>query len=337
MAFKLETFDIKDTSIKRITYQNNHLKVGLLNIGGSIERFETPNRHGVFENIVITYSSLGDYIDNTKFLGANVGPYAGRIDPPVLTLNQKTYTLEKNFMNSLNLHSGKDNIAFRLFDVTIIDESRVEFTLRLEDDTLDFPNPMTIGIRYTFFEDGFTITYETTSEVESLSNLTNHSYFNLSGNLKTSVLNHSLKIPADYYMALNDRFIGTKKTSVANTPFDFRESKVLKEGIQSLVNTPQKGLDHPFFLKENPVELRDVSSGRFLSLTTDYDCLVVYTNNILTDHLFEGDKKDKDHLAVCLEAQHLPNDIHSMKDPRSLLKKGQTKTNTITYRVGLCT
>ncbi len=333
MALEILNKTIGVEKVKEVKYTSAKQKITLLSLGAAIKRWETKDKNGRFENIVITYARDEDYLQNTKFLGATVGPYAGRIYPSELVFGDTTYPLSKNFMDHANLHSGPDNITTHNFHVEQVDPDTVVFeTLKPEKDH-EFPGNMTFRIIVTFTEDTMRVTYETTSDALGVANVTNHSYFNLSGELKSDIREHTLKLPSNEHVELDGFYIGTLVVKSANTPFDFSNPKPLKEGIMPLQDTPQKGIDHPFILHEGTIVLQDPKSGRNLHMETDYDAVVVYTNNILTDHTFETGKKDSDHLAVCLECQHVPNDINLMAEPKSIIKPGETKTRTTIYKV----
>ena len=332
---RITTIDkiVSETPIQEIVIETKKYHLVLISLGASIKRFLTPDSDGEFENITLSYDHEHDYIMNPKFLGATVGPYAGRIYPPKLSMNDKTYELERNFMNHANLHSGSDSITNHNFDVTIKDKE-VIFTTVQKEETSQFPSDMTFEVRYCFNDDGFDVIFNVESQHMALANLTNHTHFNLSGDAKRTVLEHTLEIPAEHYVALDETFMGTSIEKVESTPFDFREEKPLKKAIIPLKETPQKGLDHPFVLHKGIITLKDYVSGRYLQVKTDYDALVVYSNNFLTDKLLEPSINDEAHLAICLEAQHIPNDVHFLDNPKSIMKPNTKKQNIISYRVG---
>lgn len=319
--------------MKEITVETDHYVLELLSLGASIKSLRTPDSEGVFENITLSYDDESDYVLNPKFLGATVGPYAGRIHPPKVELNQTTYELEANFMNHANLHSGSDNITRHNFDVTI-EEDRIRFTTSQRERTSRFPGDMTFEVLYICNKRGFDVRFTVNTTNDALANLTNHTHFNLSGDAKRSVMDHTLEIPANQYLDLDEMFIGKRIEDVDGTPFDFRVEKPIHKGVNPLKSSPQKGIDHPFILDGDTVTLKDYESGRYLQVKTDYDALVVYSNNLPSDRPLEGGKPDTDHLAVCLEAQHVPNDIHMTNDAPSIIRDGEKKTNTIAYRFG---
>jgi len=334
MAFKVEEKTIKGNTVTEITYESAAQKITLTTLGASIKRFFAPDRKGNFENIVLTYADDEDYVENTKYLGATVGPYAGRIFPPELFVNDDHYRLESNFMDNVNLHSGSESISRHNFNHLIKDDQTVLFTTVKPAENSRYPGFITFIVTYRFKEDGMEITYETTTDKDTYTNLTNHTYFNLTGTPAKSILDHWLKIPAEKYLVLDEFYVGQSLEDVSGTPFDFREEKPIREAVETLEKSPQKGIDHPFLLEEQNLSIKDETSGRFLSITTDYETVVVYTNNLPTDHLLEQGLKDRTHHAVCLECQHLPNDIHFSKEPASFQAAGTVKKRHIHYKIG---
>lgn len=321
--------------IKEVHYESLNQKITISSLGASITRFESVDVDNKFESIIMFYQDEKLYFTNPKFLGATIGPYAGRIYPAEIILNGKSYPLEKNFLNHSNLHSGASNIAFRNFDTNIINDSQVEFTVSSSSKD-DFPGPVNYKILYTFSEDRLRIDYYAFSNSDTLINMTNHSYFNLSGDLKHSILDHELYLPSNHYVELDKNFIGKRKSTVSDTNFDFRKIKQLKQGILPLIESPTKGIDHPFYIDNTkPVKLRDPVSKRVLELNTSYNAIVVYTNNLITDFLLNNNQRDQDHYAICLEAQHIPNDIHFEDIPKSYLEANNTFHNFIEYKVSV--
>jgi aldose 1-epimerase len=333
MGITINEKTIGGIKTKEVTYESGIQRLTITSLGASIKRYETIDKDGHFASIIMHYDDDALYLDNPKFLGTTVGPYAGRIFPPKLSLNNKVYPLESNFLNHSNLHSGSSNIAFKNFDVVLLNDHQVEFTYTSSEADA-FPGPITYTFMYTFKEDKLRMDYYTRAKEDAVISITNHSYFNLSGDLKTSILNHQLTIPSEKVVALDDYYIGTKVIPVADTPFDFRRPKPLKDGINPLKNTPTKGIDHPFYINNNqPIVLHDPVSKRTLKVSTSYPALVVYTNNLPTDVRLNNNQPDVDHYAVCLEAQHVPNDIYFETHPKSIVNAETLVHNYIEYQI----
>ena len=187
-------------------------------------------------------------------------------------------------------------------------------------------------------ENELIISYQAISDEDTPFTLTNHTYFNLSGNVKRDILQHELKIKSDRFLPLDHEFIPTGEIKdVAGTPFDLRQGKKLREAIES--TDPQivlvgQGYDHPFVLNahyEKEIVLFDPKSGRTLVVETDEPGVVVYTGN----HLPNGEKMNgvlsRKYLGICLETQALPDAVHHSNFPSCILRAGEVYSSTTKY------
>ena len=173
-----------------------------------------------------------------------------------------------------------------------------------------------------------TISYHATSDKDTLINITNHSYFNLSGH-KHNIYNHTLKIDADYYEHVDADGLATgEKEAVEGTPFDFRIPAKIGERVE--VDHPQlklgNGFDHNFFFTtdKNQVVLEDEESGRRLTVSTTLPGAQIYTANYLDGRIGKNGEPYNARDAVCIETQNLPDAIHIEKNPSTILRKGET-------------
>lgn len=313
------------------TFENDFMKITFSQLGATIVDWQTKNRDGRFESIVLKYQNIDDYFNNEKRLGATIGPYAGRIYPPVIHFENVSYALDPNFRGHSCIHGGKDNIQYHLYNVETKDNTIVFKSNNKE--SLGFSGTSSFKITFEIIDNLLKQTYETTTKTDTYTNLTNHTYFNLSGDLKYDILNHVLKIPAHRYGDLNEYFITNEILTVENTLFDFRTPKSVKKTIFSLHKTPIKGLDHPYILDEGVISLYDPTSGRLLEMTTNQDAVVVYSNNFLTDQKLHPGQIDQPYLAICLETQHYPNDIHQFINPKSFHPKNTKHVQQTCYKI----
>ncbi|WP_461206543.1 aldose epimerase family protein [Clostridium sp. DL1XJH146] len=319
--------------------------VGILNYGGVITDIFVPDKDGTLENVVLSFDNMGDYLNKSPFFGALTGRHAGRITDGAFQIDETVYLLEKNNFNS-NLHSGPISLANIIWDVEEIqDESCVSLNLTYlsPDGESGFPGNLDLKVTYSFDNDNnLKISYVATSDKKTIVNLTNHSYFNLSGNLKEDILNHNLTVPANEFCCIDDKTAPTGEIKeVENTPFDFRTNK--KIGLDIAQDYDQinfaGGYDHPFVLnKENDNEkilLSNPTNGRTLSVQTDQSCVVIYTANALGNELIlSGGVESKNHLAICLETQHYPDAINQDNFPTYILNPFETYSATTLYSFG---
>ncbi|MFP4286356.1 MAG: hypothetical protein ACLFRI_01545 [Candidatus Izemoplasmataceae bacterium] len=320
-------------TVQYYTLSNDFMRLTFIDHGATIVDWQVKTQDKPFESIVLKYANDEDYIKNPKFLGSTVGPYAGRIYPARIDLNQKSYPLEKNFNDHANLHSASLNLMHHTYSVKVIDDFTISFKTHLSDK--HYPSDTTFTLTFTLDKDTLHQVYETNTLVDTFTNLTNHTYFNLSGDIKTDVLDHTLTMQAKYVGKLDQNFMSESLMNPKDTLYDFSKEKPLKEAVLPLKNTPQLGLDHPFLLSDQTIILKDPLSKRTLTITTNQECVVVYSNNFLISEPLNQDITDRSHLSICLETQHYPNDIHFLNYPKSFHEKNTTHIQKTSYKIGV--
>ena len=328
----IQTTDLGGYQQTLICLSNQHIKLTVLALGATLVNLEIPDKYGVFEPIVLRYESLETYLQNAKLLGSTVAPYAGRISPSELPLND-TKTLLESKEEAVFLHSGKANMAHQVFSIESFSSNHVTLTYTHPDGFAGYPGNIELKVTYQLDHDRLAIHFESTSDVMTYVNPTHHSYFNLSGNLKSDIMKHHLKIPSKTLYQLSKKGIPTHPIEVAGTPFDFQQSTPLEASLKELKNSTTKGIDHPYIVSPlTTVTLYEPQSGRKLDMQSTYDGLVVYTNNQVSAHTFMPNIKDQPYLGICLEAQHIPNDVHRDIEPRSKLDPLKRRKHSIWYR-----
>lgn len=343
MKVEVKEFGMLDGCQKVQSYtlvNDNGMEITCINYGCTITRIIAPDRQQNFENIVLGFDSLEEYLKHSPYFGCIVGRVAGRIKGASFELDGKEYHLTKN-ENGNTLHSGPKSFSHVVWNAEIIDNDQevgVVFSYRSPDGEEGFPGNLDMKAAYTLNNNNeLTIAYNGSTDQKTLLNVTNHSYFNLSGNLKRDVLEHTLKLESDQFLELNEQFLPTgQMMDVSDTPFDFRSGRKFREGVQT--NDPQielvgQGYDHPFVLSgEKEILLTDEASGRFLKVETDEVGVVLYTSNSMTSDFSIRGKKAGKYFGVCLETQGLPDAIHHPNFPSIVLDPNEnyhTKTKYI--------
>lgn len=338
--------EINDQTVNSFTLVNNHgMELTCINYGCIITKMITPDKDGNYENIVLGYDSLEEYVKGSYFFGTVVGRVAGRIKGGSFDLNGKTYTLAKNENNN-HLHGGDIGFDKVIWDASIQEndeEVSVQFSYLSPDGEEGYPGNLNIKVTYTLNnQNELTIHYSGISDEKTLLNMTNHSYFNLSGNIKRDILNHSLSIKSDKFLELNDELLPTGNLlEVKGTSFDFTSERFIQTGVES--NHPQNllagnGYDHPFFLSSNHDEeiiLKDSESSRTLTIETDEPGVVVYSGNQMKAEGEIYGVPSRKYLGICLETQGLPDAIHHPNFPSWDLEKDQEYTSVTKYKFGL--
>ncbi len=322
----------------------NHdgMSVSCLNYGCVITKIIVPDRHGHLDNVVLGFDHFEDYVAYSPYFGAVIGRVAGRIKNAQFELEGIEYKLAAN-EHPHHLHGGKKGFNAVIWKVGTMEcENGVglRFSYLSPDGEEGYPGNLDMNITYLLSNTNeLSITYEARTDRKTVVNLTNHSYFNLSGNLKRDCSEHILQLESDRYLALGPDLIPTGEILESkNTPFDFTQGRILQSGIKS--SHPQNvlvglGYDHPLlFTKkgDNKILLSDNESGRSLMVTTDQPCVVLYTGNKLSGSFNVSGVQARNYLGVCLETQGLPDAIHHPEFPTVILNPEEVYCSTTKYQ-----
>lgn len=320
------------------------LKVSILNLGATITEIKTIDRNGEFGHIVLSYEDEKNYIENPSYYGATVGRTSGRIDKGRFTLNDNEYILNKNYgVNSG--HGGNVGFNKKIWNVNAIETEEkitLEFSYLSKDLEEGYPGNLEIKVSYEITEDNKLIfKIQGVSDKDTLMNITNHCYFNLSGDYKEDILNHTLKMNCDRFLAIDENGGVTGEIiPVSNTEFDFIEEKKIGQDIEGSSKQMKLGYgyDHPFMFNENEkgnVELYDEKSGRYIKVTTEYPCVVVYSQNFIDGLVLKEGKETKKRNGICLEVQYPPIGYNESFKEFSILKAREIFNKETIYEFGV--
>jgi aldose 1-epimerase len=333
---------VNEQNVYEYTLTNgNGIEISCLNYGCAITKMIVPDRKGNYENIVLGFQDIAEYQKNSIFAGVVVGRVAGRIQGAHFELEGQTYTLATNDGPN-NLHSGPNGFQHAIWDEAVInkeEEAVIEFSYTSLDGAEGYPGILTTKVTYTLNnKNEFTIHYHGQSDKTTLFNPTNHTYFNLSGNCKQDISQHSLKMDSSQFLEVTQQLLPTGNLlDVQDTVFDFRSGRKIEEGIRSADKQniiAGRGYDHTFVLDSNhnkEIILQDEESGRVLTVETDAVGVVLYTGNHIPGNFDIYGIQSRPYLGVCLETQGLPDAIHHSKFPSVVLQKDQVFTTTTTY------
>lgn len=340
MKISYEDIRVGEDSVTEITLTNkNKMEVSFLNLGGIITRISVPDLEGNFNNVVLAHQDFHDYRKNKGYLGAVIGRTAGRIKNAKFTLNHTQYNLPKNYGQN-SAHGGLKGFDKQLFSFEP-SSSGFGMSLMYHSNHLEegYPGNLDVKITYTLNEENeFTIDYEAKTDQDTLVNLTNHTYFNLSGDFNESILYHELFVAADEYAELmEDSTISGKLTKVRETPFDFRYHHEIGEEINNSHDQIRigNGYDHPFILdKDREVKLRLLHrfTGRILEIETNHDAVVVYTQNYADNQVVNNNIILKPRKSIALETQSLPIGVDGLNMEFSKLKANEPYHKWTKYR-----
>jgi aldose 1-epimerase len=321
------------TKILAHTMKNSSgLEVTSINYGCIITELITPDRNGNRENIVLGFDELEKYDLHSPYFGAVIGHHAGRIADGRFTLDEKTYQLAKNNEGN-HLHGGLKGFDKTVWDVEAKEEKdsiSLIYSYLSRDGEEGYPGNVDVKVIYTLTEKNeLFFTYEANSDQRTILNMTNHTYFNLSGDLKSTIKQHELTLKSNQYLALNESLIPTgEAVDVEGTVFDFRKGRRIQGGIESAHPQNQlagNGYDHPFLLEKEDEQIRltEQGSGRTLIMETNQPAVVLYTGNQLEEGFDIRGTKSQRYLGICLETQGVPDAIHHPQFQTTVIEKGE--------------
>ncbi len=317
--------------------------VKVINYGAIVRELWVPDRTGTLFDVVLGFDSLVDYEreNSNYFFGAIMGRYANRIARGRFSIDGITYQLALNDGDRPNsLHGGVKGFHTRLFKAVPMktpDGPSLVMTYFSHDGEEGFPGNLELTVIYTLtHRNELKIEYSATVDKPTVVNLTNHSYFNLSGD--GTILDHELFINADHYTPVDENLIPTGEIApVEGTPYDLRRFRKLKEAIEPLKNTKVRGFDINYVLNGKPGELklaavlRNPKTGIVLEMYTTEPGLQLYTGNFLNVKGKRG-RYYEPYSGLCLEAQHFPDSPNHPNFPSTLLRPGEAYHQLTIYK-----
>lgn len=352
MAFVKESFGTTKDGIEANIYtisNSNGMTARFTDYGAILVGLIVPDREGNPTDVVLGFDYLEGYYYNGPYFGATIGRNANRTSGGKFKLDGKKYKLEKNeWMN--NLHSGPNGYHKRLWDADYYeDELGQTITFSLTSPHMDqgFPGELEVVVRYIITEDNcLIIEYEAESNEDTVVNLTNHSYFNLSGQASGDVLNHRVWIDSDSFTPVEGLLIPTGEiASVKGTPMDFTVEKTIGEGIKEAMESGYKqieryrGYDHNYVLKTTRDEVSLVAKAK--SMETGI-AMEVYTDMPGVQFYTAAGLHEKFHCkfgvtyqgfgGFCLETQYFPDAMNVEGFEKPILRAGDVYESTTVYK-----
>ncbi|HSM48141.1 MAG TPA: aldose epimerase family protein, partial [Draconibacterium sp.] len=323
-----------------ITNQNN-LSVKITNYGAIITSIEMPDKNGNAENIVCGFEKLEtylseEYLGNYPYFGAIIGRFGNRIAAGHLVIDGKNYQIAIN--NGPNhLHGGKTGFDRRLFDAeTFQDENQagIKLTYLSPDMEENYPGNLKVTCIYSLNNlNELGIEYFAETDKTTIVNLTNHTYFNLTGG-KQNILNHELELTATKMTEMVEQIPTGKIIPVTGTPFDFTTSQKLNHRFTEV----PMGYDDNFVLDNETGELKLVgclkesSTGRKVKVLTTQPGIQVYTGYWNPELVINGEKKFGSFSGIALETQHYPDSVNQPEFPTTTLRPGEIYNEKTIYR-----
>ena len=324
------------------TLTDGDFTVRITTFGARVVSIVTPDRNGKLEDVVLGYDKVSDYETDTTYFGSIVGRYGNRIAKGTFSIDGKTFHVPTN--DGANaLHGGPAGFDKKVWIGHVI-PGGVEMTIVSPDGDMGFPGELTAHVRYTVHAHALHIDYSATTTKPTVVNLTNHSYFNLAGQERGTILDEALMLNADRYTPVVAGLIPTGELApVAGTPFDFRKATAIGARIHE-PNEQLKiagGYDHNFALNATKgmhlaAQAYEPTSGRTLTITTTEPGVQFYSGNFL-----DGTRTGKfgvtfqKYAGFCLETQHFPDAPNEPSFASTVLRPGQTMHSSTVFTFGV--
>jgi len=332
------------SGLEAFTIENGIIRVVLLNYGATVISIDTPDKNGKSANIVSGFSNPEEYLGVHPYFGSVVGRFANRISGAKFELDGELYQLSLN--EKVNqLHGGWEGFDRKIWKAEAVSSKSVTFSYVSKDGEEGYPGNLSAVVKYSLSDENtLLIEYSATTDKPTIVNLTNHSYFNLSGFEDPTVLDHTLQIFADSYTVKNQTNTSSGEIrKVEGTALDFQSPKKIGEGVDEF--GADMGYDHNFVLSKMPpgkysfdktkfkvAILKNEASGRIMNVYTDQPGMQVYTSNwwngdITGAHTAPYIK----HGAVALETQAWPDSPNHEAFPSTVLRPGEEYRSFTAY------
>lgn len=319
----------------------NGAEACITNYGGRLVSVMVPDKKGQMTDVVLGYDNVNQYVTTDGNYGALIGRYGNRINQAKFSLDDTEYTLPAN--DGMHcLHGGPQGYHTRMWDAKQLNDQSLELTYLSKDGEAGFPGNLDIKVTYTLTDDNaVAIRYEATTDKKTVVNLTNHSYFNLSGVPGSDVLDQEIMINADNYTPVDETLIPTGISTVAETPLDLRIPVAIGKQINDSFDQLQKGrgYDHNWVLNANGD--KNILAAKAYSPTSGI-ALEVYTNEpgvqFYTGNFMSGKDTGKHGVlyphrgAFCLETQHYPDSPNHPDFPSVVLNPGEKYISECIYK-----
>lgn len=314
---------------------NDKVQVSLIDYGATIRSIILKMPDGTFRDVILGYNTIEEYAKQNGYLGATIGRVANRIGGAKYQLNGKTFTLSKNDGEN-TLHGGKEGFGHKVWQAIDFDENFVIFKYFSADGEQGFGGNLTVTVKYTVTEqNSLKIEYSAVCDADTPISLTNHAYFNLSGEDGKNIFDTILRINADQITPVNASLIPNGSyMSVRNTVYDFSNGKKIGDYFNSQDENLKKFGCYDINYVLNGKGYREIATakddGVEMQVFSDAVGVQLYTETFL-----EGRKGKKSVYkkgwAFCLETQNVPNAVNCKEYPSCIIKKDQEYKTTTEY------
>jgi len=323
----------------------NGVKLRILNYGGTIQSLCTPDRNGKLADIVLGYDDVTQYVDDLFYLGVLVGRCGNRIGNSTFKLDGKEYQVSAN-LGKHHLHGGFHGFNHKVWQAEAIqlhDEVRLKLDYLSREGEEGYPGNLKVTVIYSLNNrNELLVDYSAETDQATPVNMTQHSYFNLTGDPSKTITEHILWLNADHITAADeDQIVTGELMPVSGTPFDFTEPFRIADGINADHPEIRKGYgyDHNWVFRnwDQSMKLQgsvlEPESGRFMEVLTSEPAVQLYCGNFMN-----GSRKGKGDIplnyrcGLCLETQHFPDSPNQPGFPSVILRPGETLHSQTVFR-----
>ena len=349
---------INEKPVKLYTLKNkNGMEVSITNYGGRVVSLVVPDKDGKPTDVVLGFDNIKQYADTLNSpsdYGSSVGRYANRIAGGKFTLGSQQYQLKQNDGDNCLHGGGTTGWMNQVYDAEQIGDSILKLTITAADGENGFPGNVTATTIYKVTSDNtLDITWEATTDKETIINQTNHNYYNLNGDLSQVGTDMILYVNADNFTPSDKAYIPTGEIkSVEGTAMDFRKPHAIGDSINSQFDQIQNagGYDHNYCLNtfkdgkgddtQVCASLYSPKTGIFMEMFTNEPGVQVYSANFQgvgkdADIIRKGGLKYPKHVSVCLESQKYPDSPNKKDWVQPTLKPGEKYYSHAAYKFSI--
>ena len=335
------------TKVEAVTLTNGAgMSAKIMTLGAALQSLIVPDKAGRKDDVVLGYDTAQEYLARPNYFGVSVGRYANRIAKGKFSLDGKAYTLATNDGPN-SLHGGPrgfDKRVWRIDSVASGADAKVVMSYVSADGEEGFPGELKVTATYSLNEQSeLRLEYRATTSKPTVLNLTNHSYFNLSGNNARDVMGNLVTLHAARYTPVDATLIPTgERRAVAGTPFDFRNPHRVGDRIRDAKDQQirfGRGYDHNYIVDGAAGTLRpaavvsDPVSGRTMEMSVTAPGIQFYTGNFMDGTFFgKSGRAYRQGDAICLEPGVFPDSPNHADFPTARLNPGQGYVNTMVYK-----
>jgi aldose 1-epimerase len=313
------------------------LTISVTDFGATLCRLYFPDKNGQGHNLVLGYDGFENLLADSNYFGATIGRYGNRIANGQFELHGKSFQLTQNEADN-HLHGGAVGFNKRRWDIVTVNSDSITFRLSSPAGEEGYPGNLSVSLSYRLTATNeLIIDYTAQTDAATPINLTNHSYWNLSGT--GDILDHRLTLECPDYLPVTEELLPTGEiASVGNTPFDFRTT----EAIGSRIGAVLGGYDHCFVISDcasreprRIARVEDPISGRVMTVETTEPGIQFYTGNFLDNVRGADGNVYSKYSGFCLEAQHYPDSPNQPSFPNTILQPGDLYKQTTVYKFSL--